>query len=809
MSLQTPASARASAARQVGRFQLLRELGRGAQATVWLAHDPRLEREVATKLLDPGADAVELEHWLHEARAVSRLSHPNIVPVFEADTSERQPYLVFEFVEGPTLAERRRTQPQWPARDAVQLLLGVLDALATAHAQGIVHRDLKPSNILLGGDGRPRVMDFGIAARVSHQTMTGDGRVVGTPGYMSPEAARGEAPRPQMDVFAAGMMLGELLAGMPLLRENDPWRAVERVQKEDFRLPEQVRVDDTLRGIVQRAIARDPRERYDGARSLHAALKAWLEPADASAPDATNGTLEFLLRRMRHKTDFPALSDSVLRIQRVAGSETANIQSLADEILRDVSLTNKLLRMVNSVHFTAVTGGPITTISRAVSLVGFGGIRNMALSVLLLEHMQDKSHASHLREEFVRALMAGALAAELTPLQRDSEEAFLGSMFQNLGRLLTEYYFPEEALQIRKLLTDPEASPAARDAAALRVLGIGLDDLGAGVAKAWGLPDNLQHAMRLPAGEPPARELPRGIERLRWLGRAANGLTDALLLARADSVGERLHLAAEGFAPALGLDADDMVSAAQSARGRLSQLASAMGLQVPRGAKARRLMVDDPPPAAVATSPATGGAAADAPTLVLATPASAGVATGTGGAAAAVAAPDADASREATLTHTLQQLGQALSDRSLRLNEMLNLVLEAMHRALELRSVVLCLRDARDGSIAGRYGLGVSPPTAFRIAPAASGDLFAAVMAKGADLHIADAGAVASKLPAWYRQRVNAGSFLLLPLMLKGAPIGLIYLDKAAPKSLQLAEGELGLLRALRDRLLVAFQRGA
>ena len=234
-------------ARRLGRFHLLRELGRGAQAQVWLAHDPRLDREVALKLLDPAADADALSLWLHEARAVSRLTHPHIVPVFEADEHDGQSYLVFEFVDGPTLSEARRRRPQLPAREAVTLLLGVLDALAAAHEQGIVHRDLKPSNILLGRDGRARVMDFGIAAR----TAQGDGRIVGSPGYMSPEAARGEAPVPAMDVFAAGIVLGELLAGAPLMRETDPMRAIQRVQVEDLVLPATAKVDDTLRGLSQ------------------------------------------------------------------------------------------------------------------------------------------------------------------------------------------------------------------------------------------------------------------------------------------------------------------------------------------------------------------------------------------------------------------------------------------------------------------------------------------------------------------------------------------------------------------------------
>jgi serine/threonine protein kinase len=181
--------------RTVGRFELRRVLGSGAQATVWLAHDPRLDRDVALKLLDPAADAQSVSEWLNEARAVSRLAHPHVVPVFEADDAAGQPYLVFEYVEGPTLQQARRQRPAWPAREAASLMLGVLDALTAAHDQGIVHRDLKPSNVLLGTDGRPRVMDFGIAARVGDGKVAaaGSGAIVGTPGYMSPEAARGEA----------------------------------------------------------------------------------------------------------------------------------------------------------------------------------------------------------------------------------------------------------------------------------------------------------------------------------------------------------------------------------------------------------------------------------------------------------------------------------------------------------------------------------------------------------------------------------------------------------------------------------------
>ncbi|HSW23389.1 MAG TPA: serine/threonine-protein kinase, partial [Burkholderiaceae bacterium] len=195
--MSAKAASQHGAGGRVGRFELLDVLGRGAQAVVWRANDQRLDREVALKLLSPDAQAISVNQWLHEARAVSRLSHPNIVPVFEADEAEGQPYLVFELVRGQTLAEALRRSGAMPERAAATLLLGVLEALRAAHAQGIVHRDLKPSNILLGADGRPRVMDFGIAARASD----GAGHVCGTPGYMSPEAARGLAPTTAMDVF--------------------------------------------------------------------------------------------------------------------------------------------------------------------------------------------------------------------------------------------------------------------------------------------------------------------------------------------------------------------------------------------------------------------------------------------------------------------------------------------------------------------------------------------------------------------------------------------------------------------------------
>jgi len=795
---------------RVGRFELRRVLGKGAQATVWLAHDERLDREVAVKLLNPGADALSVHQWLHEARAVSRLAHPNIVPVFEADEVNGQSYLVFEFVDGPTLAQVLRARGALPAHEAVQAMLGVLDALAVAHAQGIVHRDLKPSNVLVGGDSRARVMDFGIAARVA---AGGDGRIVGTPGYMSPEAARGDAPTPAMDVFSAGMVLAEMLGGVPLLRERDPWIAVRRVQDEDLMLAPSAQVDDGLRAIVQRALSRAAAHRFGDAAAMQRALAQWNKPA-AGAPQGS-GTLDFLLRRMRHKSDFPALSSSVTRIQRVAASERESLGSLAGEILKDVALTNKLLRMVNSAHFCQAAGGGVSTVSRAVALVGFAGIRNMALSVVLLEHMNDKAHAQILKTEFLRSLMAGHLASELSPAGHGSEEAFLGAMFQNLGRLVTEFYLPEEAQQIR-LLVKPAAAPGAMLAppmdeatASSRVLGLPYEELGLGVAKAWGLPDGLRATMRKSTGEPPARALTRGPDHVRWVASAANEVADAMLEFEPPEAQRRVAAIADRHARALGLTPEALRHAASAASDKVAQMAEALAIDLAPSSPARRLLgrahadvepSDDPDSIAALELHATRATAqllaGDEPTLLVAR------------------RPREEISQ--MLSAGIQDITNSMVADSFKLNEVLRMVLETMFRALHFRRVIFCLRDPKTETLTGRFGLGdrasdFAPvfKVPLRLGPGARPDLFTAVCLKGADTLITDASSpsIASRVPEWHRVTVRAPAFLLLPMAMKGSPFALIYADKATPGELELDEKELNLLRTLRNQAVMAFRQ--
>ncbi|MBL8491910.1 MAG: serine/threonine protein kinase, partial [Rhodocyclaceae bacterium] len=335
----------------VGRFEIRRELGRGAQSVVYLAWDPQLQREVAIKTLRfSGADTAMNASLLAEARAVSRLRHANIVPIFDAGEEEGYPYLVFEYVAGRSLAEAIAAEGRISRAQAADWMRQVLDGLAAAHAEGIVHRDLKPSNILMDGRGTPRVMDFGIAVRLGatagEAVAAGAEGLSGTPAYMAPEYIAGRSVGPRMDIFAAGLILLEMLTGAKAVQGQTVGQLLYRIAHEDIALPKDAGIDDRLGDIILKACARDPAARFESAARMREALDAYLGAALAPAAEAQKeggagqGTLEFLLRRMRLKTDFPALSDSVSAINKLTSSDRENINRLSNTILKDYALTN-------------------------------------------------------------------------------------------------------------------------------------------------------------------------------------------------------------------------------------------------------------------------------------------------------------------------------------------------------------------------------------------------------------------------------------------------------------------------------------
>jgi serine/threonine protein kinase len=202
----------------LGRFELLEQVGVGSFGYVFRARDTELGRLVAIKIPRAGhlASMEDAARFLREARSAAQLKHPGIVTIHETGQAEDGTfYLVEEFVQGTTLSARLKQGPV-PFRDAAELIAAVCDALECAHSHGVIHRDIKPANILLDADGRPHLMDFGLAKREAEETvMTQDGQVLGTPAYMSPEQARGESHRVDVrtDIYSAGVVLYELLTG--------------------------------------------------------------------------------------------------------------------------------------------------------------------------------------------------------------------------------------------------------------------------------------------------------------------------------------------------------------------------------------------------------------------------------------------------------------------------------------------------------------------------------------------------------------------------------------------------------------------
>jgi eukaryotic-like serine/threonine-protein kinase len=265
-----------------GRYRLGDVIAVGGMATAYVAHDEELDRKVAVKVLDArlAGDEDFRRRFLREARMAAKLTHPNVVQVFDAG-EDGSLYIVMEFVEGETLADVLRRRKRLPWREAVELGVQACAALQQAHDGGIVHRDVKPENLLLRSDGTLKITDFGIARAAEETRLTQVGTVLGTAAYLSPEQAAGEEVTAAADIYSLGAVLYELITGRTPYEFDSLAELAEKQQRGPAPLSETAPdVPTHVEDAIMRCLARKPDYRPSSAR----ALAAQLAPGTKEAP---------------------------------------------------------------------------------------------------------------------------------------------------------------------------------------------------------------------------------------------------------------------------------------------------------------------------------------------------------------------------------------------------------------------------------------------------------------------------------------------------------------------------------------------
>jgi serine/threonine-protein kinase len=274
-----------------GRYRLGERLGHGGMGEVFAAHDLRLDRGVALKLLRAdlvGQDDMR-ERVVAEARLAARLTHPHVVGVLDTGELDGRPFVVMERLSGRTLRDELAGGPL-PAERVRDVGLQVLRALAAAHQLGIVHRDVKPGNVLDAGMGTWKVADFGIAKWVhADETLTGTGELLGSPSYLAPERIEGQQAGPASDLYAVGVLLYETLCGRKPFEGEDPFALATAILEGAFEPPASVLpdADAGIVAVIERAMRRDPAERYESAEAMAAALLAEETAETEKAEEAT------------------------------------------------------------------------------------------------------------------------------------------------------------------------------------------------------------------------------------------------------------------------------------------------------------------------------------------------------------------------------------------------------------------------------------------------------------------------------------------------------------------------------------------
>jgi HD-like signal output (HDOD) protein len=510
--------------------------------------------------------------------------------------------------------------------------------------------------------------------------------------------------------------------------------------------------------------------------------------ANSSTPAAgdTRRVRASLLSKVCGDEDMFALGTSVARVVQMASSDDQGTHDLAYYVLSDVALTQRILRLANTARYRTASGGTVTTISRAISLLGFDNVKTTALAMLLVDALSNSVHASSVRIELETSLCASLVGREMArhSFYQGAEEASIGALFKNLAPLLVASHEHERYREINALAATGKHSNAQ---ASQLILGCSYDTLSEAVMAEWKIPDVIVRTLApLPPGQ-----LKVAANRGEWMRQVASfGLEVSQLLGKtanpAGSSAARALLARYGVA--LNLDADKMNELFVTVQHEMTALLHSMNMEPqPR---------PEPEP-----EPDSGGL----PNVLLLATLDAGEQE-QGGCHPSGKPFNA---RELLLSG-VQDVTQMRAGGRSKVNDLILAVLETLYRSMGFRFATVCLKDARSGQFRARVAFGedhARRQAGFHFAVAPNRDLFHLAMENDADLMIADAGAakIRDLLPAWHRTLLpDAKSFIVLPLVVGKVQLGFFYADRIHTAPEGVPPDETSLIKALKGQILAA-----
>jgi HD-like signal output (HDOD) protein len=499
---------------------------------------------------------------------------------------------------------------------------------------------------------------------------------------------------------------------------------------------------------------------------------------EAPPPD----TAQQLLADLSKAQDFPALSHVISQVNRFSSSETSRTNDLTEAILKDVALTNKLLRIVNSAHFGSFGGRPINTISRAIVILGFNTVRDVALSLMLFEHLDNHAQASELKAEAVESFFCGLLGRSLAGRAgvRDTEEVLICALFRNLGRMICRLHFYEKGKEVEALMASADLS---EETASRRVFGLSYDEFGQALGRHWHLPASLLQGMApLPPGAVKAPGNEAGKTQL--LANMAHEVYLTTKHTAPEALEQAVSALGKKYGAGVSFPAKTLLEVVQQSAEAIQEEARSIGMDIKASPLVQRLVEEGPTP----VLPAVETTEADA----------------------ALATAEVTDDPTSILVAGIQDLtGMLLED--FRPAELLQVAAELLYRAKCFDHVLISTIAASGKELVGRIGFGPKAEVlkqVVRIPLGFAPDVFHAAVSKGVDLLISDTQAdnIKGRIPAWYSDRIGAKSFLLLPVQMGGRTVALLYGDRQL-ESMQLAPQTLGLIKALRNQIALALRQ--